>query len=397
MSDTRMVARHHDQDRGGVAVRNGKIGFGLVGTGMSGGFMAKEMQFVNGGELVAVCSRNEANVSRFAKTHGARLWFTDYRRLVEHQDVDVVIVSLPTGLHADVMIAASNAGKHALVEKPLEINLERADEMITTSRANDTKLGVIFQMRFGVVARTLKEAVDSGRLGRIFLSDAIDKSSRTAAYYNSAAWRGTKVLEGGGCMMTQSIHIIDLLQYLMGPVRSVMGRVATHVHDIEVEDTATAVVNFESGATGIIESTSSVRTALKSRIELHGETGTVVANAQYDRFLLWDVEGDEGRVEVEQDFEFTDIDDPWAYPQTRHRIQLQDMVDAIREDRDPALTGEDARVSLAIIMAIYDSSREGREVFMDSYRPATPVEGKNRGNQKRMRGSGGESHIRGFI
>ena len=354
-----------------MTVRNEKIGFGLVGTGMSGGFMAKEMEYVEGGELVAVCSRNEANVSGFARANDVRHWFTDYRQLVEHEDVDVVIVSVPSGLHADVTIAASNAGKHALVEKPIEINLERADRMIGVCRANNTKLGVIFQMRFGVVARTLKEAVDSGRLGRVFLSDAIDKSSRTTAYYNSAAWRGTKTLEGGGCLMTQSIHIIDLLQYLMGPVRSVMGRVATQVHDIEIEDTATAVVTFESGAIGIIESTSSVRTALKSRLELHGDNGTVVANAQYDKFLLWDVKGDQGGVEVEQSFELTDIDDPWDYPQSRHRIQLQDMVDAIREDRDPILTGEDARVPLAIIMAIYDSSREGKEVYMDSYRPAS--------------------------
>lgn len=352
---------------------NGNIGFGLVGTGMSGGFMAKELNHVNGGELVAVCSRNEANVRAFAQTHDAGHWFTDYRALVEHDDVDAVIVALPTGLHAEVTIAASDAGKHTLVEKPLDIDLERADQMIGTCRANNTKLGVIFQMRFGTVARTLKEAVDSGRLGRVFLSDAVDKSSRTTAYYNSAAWRGTKALEGGGCLMTQSIHIIDLLQYLMGPVRSVMGRVATQYHDIEVEDTATAVVNFTSGAIGIIESTSSVRTAFKSRLELHGELGTVVANAQYDKFLLWDVEGDEGRVKVEPTFELTDIDDPWAYPQTRHRVQLQDMVDAIREDRDPVLTGEDARVSLAIIMALYDSSREGREVFLDSYQPAESV------------------------
>lgn len=353
-------------------MRDGNIGFGLVGTGMSGGFMAQELDFVDGGELVAVCSRNESNVREFARTHGARHWFTDYRRLVEHDEVDVVVVSVPTGLHAEVTIAASNAGKHALVEKPLETTLERADRMIGVCRANDTKLGVIFQMRFGVVARTLKEAVDSGRLGRVFLSDAVDKSSRTAAYYASAAWRGTKALEGGGCLMTQSIHIIDLLQYLMGPVRSVMGRVATQFHDIEVEDTATAVVSFTSGAIGIIESTSSVRTALKSRIELHGELGTVVANAQYDKFLLWDVPGDEGRVDVAPAFELTDIDDPWAYPQTRHRIQLQDMVDAISEHRDPVLTGEDARVSLAIITAIYDSSRQGKEVYMDSYLPGIP-------------------------
>ena len=130
-----------------MAAKN--IGFGLVGIGMSGGFMAKELDFVDGGELVAVCSRNESNVREFARTNDAGHWFTDYRRLVEHEDVDVVVVSVPTGLHAEVTIAASNAGKHALVEKPLDTTLERADRMIAVCRANNTKLGVVFQMRFG--------------------------------------------------------------------------------------------------------------------------------------------------------------------------------------------------------------------------------------------------------
>ena len=350
-------------------MKNGKIGFGLVGTGMAGEFHAKELGFVEGAELVAVCSRNEENASRFAETHGAPHCYTDYRRLIENEDVNVVNVSVPTGLHAEVTVAASQAGKHVLVEKPLETDLAKADEMIRVCRANKTKLGVIFQMRFGDVAAKLKETIDSGRLGRIFLSDAIDKSSRTPGYYNSAAWRGTKKLEGGGCLMTQSIHIIDLLQYLMGPVRSVVGKVATQVHDIEVEDTATALVNFDNGAMGVIESTTSVRPALKSRLEIHGENGSVVANAQYDKFLLWDIKDDGDGVAVERNLTLGDIDDPWAYPQSRHRVQLQDMVDAIREDRDPILTGEDARASLAIVMAIYDSSREGKEISLEAYRP----------------------------
>jgi UDP-N-acetyl-2-amino-2-deoxyglucuronate dehydrogenase len=222
---------------------------------------------------------------------------------------------------------------------------------------------VIFQMRFGTVAARLKEAVQSGALGRVFLADAVDKSSRTQAYYDSAEWRGTKALEGGGCLMTQSIHIVDLLQYVVGPVRSVIGRVATNQHAVEVEDTATALVSFENGAMGVIESTSSIKPALKSRLELHGDHGTIVANAQYDQILFWNV-GGQTVPDVEKQFAIGDIDDPWSYPQVRHRIQLQDMVDAIREDRDPVLTGEDARVSLAINMAIYESSRTGKEVFL---------------------------------
>ena len=349
-------------------MRDGAIGFGLVGTGMAGIFHAKELRHVRGGRLMAVCSRDERRLRSFADEYRVPRWYTDYRRLIEDPDVDVVCVLVPTGNHAEVTIAASNAGKHVLVEKPLEINLERADEMIRVCRANGTKLGVIFQMRFGTVAARLREAVQSGLLGRVFLADAVDKSSRTPAYYKSAAWRGTLALEGGGCLMTQSIHIVDLLQHVVGPVRSVIGRVATKQHDIEVEDTATALVSFESGAMGVIESTSSIKPALKSHISVHGDRGTIVANAQYDQILFWDVDG-KTVPDVEHNVQLGDIDDPWAYPQVRHRIQLQDMVDAIRDGREPVLTGEDARVSLAINMAIYESSRTGREVFLTDLAP----------------------------
>lgn len=352
-------------------MKNGEIGFGLVGTGMAGGFHAKELKHVRGGRLIAVCSRDPGRLQAFAREWEAPKAYTHFSELCRDPDVDVVCVLTPTGTHLEVARAASAAGKHVLIEKPLDVNLERADEMIRLCRADRTKLGVIFQMRFGTVAARLKEAVQSGALGRVFLADAVDKSSRTAAYYNSAEWRGTKALEGGGCLMTQSIHIVDLLQYVVGPVRSVIGRVATSQHAIEVEDTATALVSFESGAMGVIESTSSIKPALKSRLELHGDNGTIVANAQYDQILFWNV-GGRTVPDVEPHFAIGDIDDPWAYPQVRHRIQLQDMVDAIREDRDPVLTGEDARVSLAINMAIYESSRTGKEVFLKDLAPRVP-------------------------
>ena len=145
-------------------------------------------------------------------------------------------------------------------------------------------------------------------------------------------------------------------------------REAAKRHSIEVEDTATALVSFESGAMGVIESTSSIAPALRSHISLHGERGTIVANAQYDQILFWNV-GGEAAPDVERSLSLGDIDDPWAYPQVRHRIQLQDMVDAIHEDREPVLTGEDARVSLAINMAIYESSRTGREVLLKEMAP----------------------------
>ena len=348
---------------------NGEIGFGLVGTGMAGGFHAKELRHVRGGRLVAACSREPSRLQAFAREWSVPRVYTHFSELCRDPAVDVVCVLTPTGTHLEVARAAVAAGKHLLVEKPLDVDLARADEMIRLCRAHRIKLGVIFQMRFGTVAARLKEAVQSGALGRVFLADAVDKSSRTPAYYDSAEWRGTKALEGGGCLMTQSIHIVDLLQHVVGPVRSVIGRVATKQHTIEVEDTATALVSFENGAMGVIESTSSIKPALKSRLELHGDHGTIVANAQYDQILFWNV-GGQTVPDVAKQVTIGDIDDPWSYPQVRHRLQLQDMVDAIREDRDPVLTGEDARVSLAINMAIYESSRTGKEVFLKDLAPS---------------------------
>lgn len=342
-----------------------KMGFGLVGTGMAGGIHASELSFVEGAKLVAACSRNEVNLRRFATKYSVPEIYTDYRELVDSPNVDVVIVLVPTGLHRDVALYAAQAGKHLIIEKPLDINLVRADEIIRACQAKKVKLGVIFQMRFGKVAETLKRAVDDGALGKVFLADAFDKASRTAAYYASADWRGTKDLEGGGSLMTQSIHIVDLLQYVVGPVHSVVGKVATMRHDIDVEDTAIALVKFQSGAMGVIESTSSIVPALRSNLQIHGDRGTIVANAQYDQILFWGVKDYESPIPLEANIQLGDIDDPWAYPQTRHRIQLQDMVDAIRENREPILTGIDARKSLAINMAIYNSSRLGKEVSLD--------------------------------
>ncbi len=348
------------------------IGFGLIGTGMSGGFVASELRFVEGAALVSVCSRNPERAQAFAERHGARRWTTDALELVRDPEVEVVCVLAPTGLHAEMTIAAAEAGKHTLVEKPLEANLAAAHRMIRACRDADVRLGVIFQMRFGRVARELGKLLRAGGLGEIYLADAVDKSSRTAAYYASAAWRGTEALEGGGCLMTQSIHIVDLLQHLVGPVASVTGRIATKRHAIEVEDTAIALLQFENSACGTVTSTTSVRPALVSRLEVHGERGTVVANAQYDRFLVWDVEGFPGPPGLPEMTEWVDTDDPWAYPQTRHRIQLRDMADAVREGRDPVLTGEEALRSLRVIQAIRHSSRIGREVALAEPLPGEP-------------------------
>ncbi len=340
------------------------VGFGLIGTGMAGGFHADELRHVPNGFLAAVCSRNAENARRFAEAHGAARWHTDYRALLDDPAVEVAAVLSPTGLHAEMALAAAERGKHVLVEKPLEATVEAGERLVRGCREREALVGVIFQMRFGRVARMLRALIGSGGLGEIWMADAFDKASRPPSYYRRAAWRGTEALEGGGCLMTQSIHIADLLQHLVGPVASVVGRTATRRHDVEVEDMAAALLRFGSGAMGVLESTTAIRPALRSRIEIHGERGTVVANAQYDQFLVWNVEGVPGPPGVPESDALEDTDDPWAYPQTRHRVQLQDMAQAVRDGREPILNGEEALKSLRLVQAIRESARAGREVFL---------------------------------
>ena len=356
---------------GGGGAGERPLGFGLIGTGMAGGCNACELEFVEGARLAAVCSRDPARARAFAEEHGSANWYTDYERLVADPEVDAVLVLTPTGLHAEMTIAAAEAGKHVLVEKPIEATLEAARRMIRVCRERDVRLGVIFQMRFGRVAEELRHLLSGGGLGEIYLADAVDKVSRPPSYYASAAWRGTEELEGGGCLMTQSIHILDLLQHLVGPVAAVTGKTATKRHSIEVEDTATALLEFENGALGSLISATSVRPALLSRIAVHGERGTVVANAQYDKFLVWEVEGKPGP-HLPETTRWLDTDDPWSYPQTRHRAQLADLVSAVRERRAPVLDGEEALRSLRVVKAIQHSARLGREVALADPLPGEP-------------------------
>lgn len=357
---------------GGGGAGERPLGFGLIGTGMAGGCNACELEFVEGARLAAVCSRDPARARAFAAEHGAVNWYTDYERLIADPEVDAVLVLTPTGLHAEMTIAAAEAGKHVLVEKPIEATLEAARRMIRVCREREVRLGVIFQMRFGRVAEELRHLLSGGGLGEIYLADAVDKVSRPPSYYASAAWRGTEELEGGGCLMTQSIHVLDLLQHLVGPVAAVTGKTATKRHSIEVEDTATALLEFENGALGSLVSATSVRPALLSRIAVHGERGTVVANAQYDKFLVWEVEGAPGPPNLPETTRWLDTDDPWSYPQTRHRAQLADLVSAVRERRAPVLDGEEALRSLRVVKAIQHSARLGREVAL-----ADPLPGES--------------------
>ena len=342
-------------------MKDGQICYGLVGLGMGGETHARQLAKLKGARLCAIYGRDENKARAFAKKFGIPRTYTRYESLLEDHEIDVVNVATPNGLHRDFATMAAQAGKHVVVEKPLEISLARALEIVEVCEQNQVILGVIFQMRFGDSAGRLKRAICEGRLGRLLVADAIDKEYRPPEYYARDYWRGTRKLEGGGCLTTQSIHVIDLLQWLAGPVESVYAKKRTALHEIETEDFAVAIVTFSSGALGVIESSTALKPSMKSRVEIHGTQGSAIINGEWDQTFFWDL-GDDEKIDAPEEFAFADIDDPRGMPEDRHGLLFADINAAIRERRPALISGREALKSVAIAEAIYMSAESGREV-----------------------------------
>lgn len=285
--------------------------------------------------------------------------------------VDAVTVCVPSGRHAEVALACARLGKHVLVEKPIDTTYEKAVTMVEGCRAAGVWLGVVSQHRFSRQIRRLREAVQGGELGQMLAGDASVKWYRTQEYYDSGEWRGTWELDGGGCLMNQGIHTIDMIQWIMGGVRAVQAMVRTAAHDIEVEDQANVLVEYQNGAIGVIQGSTAYYPGFAERLEVHGEHGTVVIEG--DRTKVWRVDPERAKLGKYGDgvmgqptpslhlagaAEWTE-DDPTSAWGEQHRLQLQDFARAVEENRDPFITGEMALEPLRIILAIYESARQG--------------------------------------
>ncbi|MCK5329024.1 MAG: Gfo/Idh/MocA family oxidoreductase, partial [Candidatus Latescibacteria bacterium] len=348
-------------------MKDGKLGYGIVGCGVIGPWHAESVKRCADAELVAVCDIDEEKGLAFAEKFGGVAFHKDYKELVAREDVDVISVCTPSGAHAEVMIAAAEAGVHVLCEKPIEIELDQIDAMIRAAKDHHIKLGCIFQRRTYEVSKKVREAVMRGDLGKMVLADAYLKYYRSQEYYNSAGWRGTWALDGGGALMNQGVHGVDLLLWLMGddPVVSVYAKADHLVRDIEVEDTSVALITFESGAYGVIEGTTSVNPGEETKIMLHGKLGTI--NLDEGKIGRWaTTTGEDDRAE-EQEIEVEEqkgggTADPTAISIAGHIDLVKDMVAAIKEDREPMVSGESARKSVALILAIYESAKTGKEV-----------------------------------
>jgi len=339
-------------------------GFGIVGAGVISATHADAIASLPDARLIAVTDVEHERAKSLAARHDCAA-DPDLDALLAHDDIDVVSVCVPSGLHAEVGIRAAAAGKHLIVEKPIDISLEAADRLISAARRAGVVTTVISQHRFDKGPIELRRLLDDGQLGRLVLGEASTKWFRTQGYYDSAAWRGTWALDGGS-LMNQGIHYLDLLLWSMGPVAEVTALFSTQSHQIEVEDAALAVLRFSSGAVGTIVSSTAVFPGSAQRLEISGSGGTVVI--EDGEIIRCELSADSaepgtrGSVTARGSAPSGAAATPADLKIASHAAQISDLLDAIDEGRAPSVTGEDGRAALEIVCAVYESARDARTV-----------------------------------
>lgn len=341
-------------------------GFGIIGCGMISNFHAKAIADIRGAKVAACFDMFPASAQRLAQATGCRP-YDDLKKMLADPEVDVVTICTPSGAHMEPAIQAARAGKHVIVEKPLEVTLKRCDKIIDACEKAGVTLSTIFPSRFHESSQLIKKAVDRGRFGRLTVGDSYVKWFRTQEYYDSGAWRGTWKLDGGGALMNQAIHSVDLLVWLMGPVAEVSAYTATLAHErIEVEDVAMATLRFANGALGVIEATTAAYPGALKRIELHGSEGSAVL--EEEDITMWEfarpTSADKTLLERMQGKTKTGggAADPAAIGHHGHAQLFKDVLNAIKKGQRPLIDGTEGRRSVEVILAIYKSAQSGRPV-----------------------------------
>ncbi|PKM63187.1 MAG: oxidoreductase [Firmicutes bacterium HGW-Firmicutes-21] len=339
-----------------------RIKFGIIGCGVIADFHANAiMEIPNEAELVGVTDVIYDAAEKFSKRHGIKA-FATLDEMLSSKDIDVVNICTPSGYHAEVVIKAARAKKHIIVEKPMAITKEQLDSIEQACEENGIILSSISQNRFSRGVRMTKKAVEDGMLGRIVCADIYMKYNRTQEYYDSGSWRGTKRIDGGGALMNQGIHGVDLLQYIAGPIKSVYAVSKTLVRKIEVEDTLSAVVDFESGATGVIQATTSVFPGYPRRLEINGDKGSIAL--EETSIVRWDIDNSKYEDIVLQPAMSSSASTPTAISTDGHTRQILDVIRAIKTKTKPLIDVNEGRKSVDIILAIYKSAEEKRTIFL---------------------------------
>lgn len=346
-----------------------KVKFGIIGTGAIAQMHANAINDLETAELVAVHDKVHERCDSFARKYGVKAIY-DFDELLNSPEIDAVTVATPTGIHGLVAIPAAKAGKHILCEKPLDVTLEKSDAIINECEANNVVLSAVFQSRFSACFDKIREAYANGRFGKIMLASAQIHWYRSQEYYDSAGWRGTWELDGGGALMNQSIHSIDLLLYLNGDPEEVFAYTGTLSHTgIDVEDNAVAVVKFKNGSFGTIEASTSCAPGFPRRLQISGTNGSVVIEDDIlERWQFVDEQPEDE--EIRKKYSLSEnmrggSGDPMAISHEGHRRQIDDMVTAILNKTQPKLPGREGRRAVQLICGIYESAKTGKPVKFD--------------------------------
>ena len=338
---------------------------------MIGHFHAKAITAMTGGTLHSVFDLRQEAAEKLAVEYGGTA-YSDMADFLDDDELEIVTVGTPSGAHLEPSLAALNAGKHVICEKPLEITLDRIDQLTAAAEANSRTIAAVLNRRFHPGMDAFKKASDEGRFGTLTNASAYVKWYRDQAYYDSAGWRGTWALDGGGALMNQSIHTVDSLLYLAGPVKSVQANTACLAHErIEVEDIVVAIVEFESGARGVIECSTCTwsKDGHPARVQLSGTKGSVFLADE--AFEIWDF-----MEEKPEDAEIQSTlmkgqeaglgaNDPSAINFYQHQRNFEEVVNAIAEGREPSTSAAEARKPVALITAIYESAQnDGKKIFL---------------------------------
>ncbi len=339
-----------------------KMRFGLVGGGLAGPLSAGALNDIKEAELVAMADIKEDVCKSFCKKYNIKDWYTDYKEMLKRDDIDAVCIATPPILHEEMVLNAAKTGKHIMCEKPVGINLLEADRMIKACEDANVTFGVIVMCRYYDAAEKIKKALNEKRLGEILLVTLTGKSFRNDDYYASGAWRGTWKGEGGGSLMSQTIHFIDLMLHFIGGVDSLSGQYMTTIHkDIEVDDMAVAQFKFKCGAIGIVDSSTAVLPGYPRILAIHGEKGTIIM--EEDKITEWKVEGMNEEDFLTKDKEEAKTITKPGFVDTRfHRLQLLDFMKAINEGKKQRFDATEERSSVEFIRAIYQSGDTGKEV-----------------------------------
>ena len=341
--------------------------FALLGCGMVGQHHITAIKGVRSAKLAALCDVREETARRFGEANGVP-WFTDYHEMLAKQpDIDVVNVCTPSGLHMRPALDVMAAGKHCIVEKPLEIALDKCDRMIAAADKAGVRLATIFPSRFGDAAQELRKALDRGRFGKPTLGDAYVRWWRDQRYYDSGGWRGTWAVDGGGALINQTIHCVDLIQWYMGDAKAVSAIAGCLAHErIEVDDAAIVAIEWANGAFGVIQGTTAAWPGFEKKIAISGDAGSAVM--EEDSLTFWQFRKmsacDDKMLArlAENQSHGTGASDPMAFSPENHRRQIADFCRALDKGQKPLVDGREGRKSLEIILAAYKSAETGKRV-----------------------------------